>query len=266
MRRFGAGLAALVLLLGLLPLTLSSCYITCGCASTPDPNWTPPPVSAAEAVAAAAKFAAGSTGTQPSGQDAALVYSGQDHPLYAVQGPTVGAVVDAHGGLVLEYVQIDAIPDSNDVTISSAEAEARATSFLSDRGWVTGILVATTTFRSGATSVYEVTWAAQSGGAGQISVSVNPSSGTPFAFVDERSGVQLVPPSIGATAAGRLALAAISTPGEVVLSTDFRFDLAHPYWDINLATPSATATAAPEHGASVSVDAVTGSVTVGKSY
>lgn len=268
MRRFGAGLAALVLLLGLLPLTLSSCYITCGCASTPDPNWTPPPVSAAEAVAAAAKFAAGSTETQPSGLEATLTSASADskHALYAVQGPTVGAVVDAHGGLVLEYVQIDAIPDSNDVTISSAEAEARTTSFLSDRGWVTGILVATTTLRSGATSVYEVTWAAQSGGAGQISVSVNPSSGTPFAFVDERSGVQLVPPSIGATAAGRLALAAVSTPGDVVLSTDFRFDLAHPYWDINLATPSATATAAPEHGASVSVDAVTGAVTVGKSY
>lgn len=205
MRRLGAKLAAVALLLGLLPPTAGACNISCACASTPDPNWTPPPVSAQEAAKATAAFAAGSAGTQPSGLEAALTYSGQDHPLYVVSGPTVGAVVDARSGLVLEFVQVDALPDSGEVTISSAEAQARGTSFLSDRGRDTGILVATTALQGGATSAYVVTWSDKSGGAGQISVSVNPSSGTPFAFADQRFGVQLVPPSIGAAAAARLA-------------------------------------------------------------
>ena len=263
MRRFGARLAAMALLLGLLPLTLNACSPHL---ATPDPNWTPLPVSAQEAIAAAAKFAAGTTGTQPSGLVASLTYASQDRPLYAVLGPTVGAFLDVHGGLVLELVLMDSLPDSTEVAISSAEAQARAASFLSDRGLDTGELVATTTLRSGATSSYVVTWAAQGSGAGQISVSVNPSSGTPFAFVDERFGVQLVPPSIGSAAAGRLALAAVSTPGDVVASTVFRFDLEHPYWDVNLVVPNATASAPPEHAAVVSVDAATGAATVGRSY
>ena len=57
MRRLVVRLAALGLLLGLLPISVSGCGITCACLSTPDPNWTPPPVSAQEATAAVAKFA-----------------------------------------------------------------------------------------------------------------------------------------------------------------------------------------------------------------
>ena len=55
-------------------------------------------------------------------------------------------------------------------------------------------------------------------------------------------------------------------PGQVVTSADFRFDLEHPYWDVSVEVPNPTASAAPEHGAFVSVDAVSGVVTVGKSY
>jgi hypothetical protein len=264
MRRLGAKLAAVALLLGLLPLTAGACNISCACASTPDPNWTPPPVSAQDAAKATAAFAAGSAGTQPSGLEAAL-YSGQDHPLYVVSGPTVGAVVDARSGLVLEFVQVDALPDSSEVAISSAEAQARATSFLSDRGRDTGILVATTALQGGATSPYVVTWSDKSGGAGQISVSVNPSSGTPFAFADQRFGVQFVPPSIGAAAARRLALAAVSMPGALVLANDFDFGLADATWQVSLGVPSTTESDVYVHGAAVEVDAVTGVVTIGKS-
>ncbi len=265
MRRFGARLAGMALMLGLLPFTVSGCNVTCACASTPDPNWTPPPVSAQEAAAAAAKFAAGSTGAQPSGLVASLSYSGQDHPLYAVLGPTVGAVVDAHSGLVLGFVQVDALPESSEVAISSAVAQARATSFLSDRGYDTGALVATTTLRNGASSAYVATWAAQGSGVEQISVSVDPSNGTPFAFVDQRFGVRLVPPSIGAATAARLALASISTPGERVLANDFSFGFDDSTWGVSLGVPSATASDVYEHGAFVEVDAVTGVVTVRKS-
>jgi hypothetical protein len=265
MTRFGVRLAALAFLLGLLPITVSGCNITCACAcaSTPDPNWTPPPVSAQEAQVATAKFAAGSTGAQPSGLVASLGYSSQDHPLYSVLGPTVGAVVDAHSGLVLEFVQVDALPESSEVSISGAVAQARATSFLSDRGLDTGALVATTNLRSGTTSAYVVTWAAQ--GSDVEQVSVDPSNGTPFAFVDQRFGVRLVPPSIGAATAARLALAAISAPGELVLANDFSFGFDDSTWGVNLGVPSATASDAYEHGAFVEVDAVTGVVTVRKS-
>ena len=111
-----------------------------------------------------------------------------------------------------------------------------------------------------------VTWADKSGGAGQISVSVNPSTGTPFAFADQRFGVQFVPPSIGAAAAGRLALAAVSAAGrgrplDGLPARVRQCDLVR-----DLGTPGASASAAPEHGAVVDVDAVTGVVTVGKSW
>jgi hypothetical protein len=255
----------MALLLGLLPLTVGGCGITCACVSTPDPNWTPPPVSEQEAEAAAAKFAAGSARAQPSGLVASLGYAGLDHPLYSVLGPTVGAVVDAHSGLVLEFVQVDALPDSNAVTISDSEAQARAMSFLGDRGRDTGGLVATTTLRSATTSAYVVTWAAKETSAEQISVSVNASSGTPFAFVDQRFGVHLVPPSIGAATAARLALAAVPTPGELVLANDLSFAFDDSTWGVSLGVPSATASDVYEHGAYVEVDAITGIVAIRKS-
>jgi hypothetical protein len=265
MRRFGAGHAAMGLLLALLPLTAGACNLSCACASTPDPNWTPPPVSAQEAVAAAAKFAAGTTGTQPSGLIAELTYSSEGHPVYTVVSPTVDAVVEAQTGLVVGLVMMDALPDSSDVAISSADALARATAFLGDRSRDTGILVVTTTLQGGATSAYIVAWADKSGGAGQISVSVNPSTGTPFAFADQRFGAQFVPPSIGAAAARSLALAAVSMPGALVLANDFDFGLGDATWQVSLGVPSTTESDVYVHGAAVEVDAVTGAVTIEKS-
>jgi len=268
MRRLAARLAAVALLLGLLPLTAGACNISCACASTPDPNWTPVPVSPQDATAAAAKFAAGSTGTQTSDLAAYMGYASEDpkRPLFAVHGSSVDAIVDAIGDMVIEYVQVDAIPDSPDVAITSADAQAQATSFLSDRDRDTGILLATTTLQSGAASAYVVTWADKSGGAGQISVWVNPSTGTPYAFADQRFGVQFVPPSISAAEAGRLALATVSAPGEVVLSADLQLGFDSATWSVALGTPGAGASAAPDHGAMVDVDAVTGAVTIGKSW
>jgi hypothetical protein len=267
MRRLGARLAAVALLLGLLPLTAGACNISCACTTPPThpPGWTPPPVSTNEAVVAAAAFAAGTTGAHPSGLQASPTYSSEGHPAYTVVSPTVDAVVEAQTGLVVEFVLMDALPDSSDVAISSADALARATAFLGDRSRDTGILVATTTLQGGATSAYIVTWADQSGGAGQISVSVNPSSGTVFAFVDQRFGVQFVPPSIGAAAAGRLALAAVSMPGALVLAKDFDFGLGDATWQVSLGVPSTTESDVYVHGAAVEVDAVTGAVTIEKS-
>lgn len=267
MRRFRGGHAAMALLLCLLPLTLNACDIGCACALPPTrpPGWTPPPVSAQDAVTATAAFAAGTTGTQPGSLVAELTYPGDGDPVYTVVSPTVDAVVEAQTGLVVEFVAVDALPDSNEVAVTGVDAQARATSFLADRDRGTGILVATTALKSGATSAYVVTWADKNGDAGQISVSVNPSTGTPFAFVDERFGVQFVTPSIGAAAAGRLALAAVSMPGALVLADDFDFGLGDATWQVSLAVPSTTESDVYVHGAAVEVDAVTGAVTIEKS-
>jgi len=183
----------------------------------------------------------GSTGTQPGDLAAYMGYASEDpkRPLFAVHGSSVDAIVDAIGDMVIEYVQVDAIPDSPDVAITSADAQAQATSFLSDRDRDTGILLATTTLQSGAASAYVVTWADKSGGAGQISVWVNPSTGTPYAFADQRFGVQFVPPSISAAEAGRLALATVSAPGEVVLSADLQLGFDSATWSVALGTPGA---------------------------
>lgn len=268
MTRFGVGRrCAAAALLALLPLTLNSCIIACGCGVTPDPNWTQPPVTAQEAAVFAATFAGGNTTEQPTDLVASLIYSDQDHPLFDVSNANVETVVDAHSGLVLEWIRVDSLPNSTDAVVSSAAAQTAAESFMSDRDRYTGELTPTTALRPGvAASAYVVTWAGQGFDAPGQSVSVNPSTGAPFAFVDERYGVRLVPPVLGAEAAGRLALAAVATPGLSVQSTDFVFGLENPSWQVNLVGPSATASAEPEHGAYVSVDAVTGAATVGKSF
>jgi hypothetical protein len=269
-RRPGWMLAGVMVLL-LLPLTVPGCSITCACTSPPDPNWTPPPMTAQEATAAIAEFASGRAGAPLNGPEAWLSYSrtdaAQNHPLYIVNGPTVGAAVDAQSGTVIALVVVESLPNSNDVLVASDKAREAAASFLSDRGRDTTGRVATIALGSGgATSVYFVSWAGKGSDAADLSVSVNPSSGMPFAFIDGRSGVAVVPPCIGAEGAGRLAIAAVSTPGQVVVSADFRFDLEHPSWDISLALPNPTASAAPEHGVFVSVDAVSGATTVGKDF
>lgn len=265
MRR-ALSIVAAAILLAVLPLTVSGCWIACGCSSLPDPNWTPPPVTAQDAESAVAKFATGGGGSRPSDLAATLAYSSQDHPVYVVDGATLHAVVDAHSGLVLEFVVMSALPNSTDAVISSDNAQVAAARFLSDRGWYTDGLTVTTALRPGvATSAYVVTWAGTGFDTPGMWVYVNPASGAPFAFADQRYGVKLVPPSIGSGAAGRLALAAVSTPGLVVMAPNFSFSFGQPTWDVNLSSP-AIGDAAPEHGAVVTVDAVTGATTVDKSF
>jgi hypothetical protein len=99
-----------------------------------------------------------------------------------------------------------------------------------------------------------------------MSVLVNPSSGAVFAFVDDRWSVPLTAPSIGAAAASKLALAASSTAGLVVLSANLHFDLGQPIWNVSLGSADTIGSAPPTHGAVLTVDAVTGATTVGESY
>jgi hypothetical protein len=266
MKRFSLGFIGAALLLLLLPLTLSSCIIACGC-SGPPTGWTPSPNTPQVAVAAFAQFAAGTGSPQPSGLEALLMNQGSDHPLFEVSGPYVDGVADAHTAVVLEWLAVDSLPNSTDVTVTAGQAEATATSFIGERDEDTTGLTATTTLRPGvATSEYVVTWVGPVASDPGFSVFINPSTGAAFAFADQRFGVQLVPPSIGGAAAGKLAVAKVAAPGDVVVSASLQFSFDDPTWDVQLAEPGATTSAPPEHGADVSVDAVTGAVTVSKTY
>jgi hypothetical protein len=116
-RHIGLRLAAAAGLLAM-PLTFTACGYTCGCASTPDPNWTPPPVTAQQAVDDAGKFVQAGSSAQPAGLQASLVPLGKGL-AYVVSSLTVDAVVDAHTATVLEYVLVDAMPSSMSLGTSS---------------------------------------------------------------------------------------------------------------------------------------------------
>lgn len=257
MRHIGLRLAAAAGLLAL-PLTFTACGSTCGCASTPDPNWTPPPVTAQQALDETGKFVQADGSSQPAGLQASLVPFGKGL-VYVVSSLTVDAVVDADTETVLEYVLVDAMPNSVGLATSADSARTTAASFLKARGLDTVGMAATVVNHSaGGAADYVVTWTAPAWDPAGVSVLVNPSSGAVFAFVDERFGVAIIAPTIGATAATTLAKGAAAIPGLVLQSADFRFGPDGSSWDILM-------TADPDHFAAVTVDAVTGAATVNKS-
>ena len=262
MRHFRFGLIGAAVLLVLLPLVLGSCNISCACLTTPDPNWTPLPISPTEAANTAAKFDAGKGDFNVDDYATSSTYMVQGKTIFNVSKQrAVFEVVDAYGALVLEWVAISQLPNSADVSATADQVQATAITFVGDRGWDLDGLTAATTLKSvGLTSAYEVTWTDVTGTATGMSVWVNASTGDPFAFTYQRLEVQLAAPVIGATAAGKLAVALVSTSGEAVTSADFTFDLEHPTWTVHLAVPGA-AGASSTHGADVSVNAATGAAT-----
>ena len=258
MKRFALGPVAAVLLLILLPLTLSSCDITCGCTSTPDPNWTPAPVDAQQAGQDAAKFA-----SVPS-TSAAIVAGLDDRYFYRATATNVLAFVDAESGFVLELVLTDQMP--NDTTASRTEADARGAAevFMSGVGMATEGMTESAQLKTVAgVSAYEITWN-DAGGvhAGKFEVSVNAATGSVFAYVDLRMQMALTAPILGATRATALAIAAAAIPelGGVARSVSFGIDFATgaqvSAWAVAVGVPSTTTVAV------VTVDAVTGTVTV----
>jgi hypothetical protein len=263
MRHLGLRLAAVAVLLGLMPVALGGCNISCAC-TTPPYAGTPPPISIDQAQAAVVKFAAGGGLAEPAGLELSLGPGVEGSSIYTVVGPTAAAIVAAESGLVLEFVQLDALPSSAEVSISSEQALSIATAYLSDRGRSTGILLASSMPQtSKSTSVFVVSWGDTAGGKPQVSVWVERSSGKPFAFADQRYGLNFAPPIVGKSAAGMLALAAVTTPGLEITEADFRFDVAHPYWEITLQSPPVDGIT--EHMAAIDIDTVTGAATVLKS-
>ncbi|MGD0248429.1 MAG: hypothetical protein ABSB75_05175, partial [Candidatus Limnocylindrales bacterium] len=95
------------------------------------------------------------------------------------------------------------------------------------------------------------------------------SSGVAFVFLDLRMQLSLALPIVGRDRASELAIAAFGVPGETVTSADLTIDFytgsQRSVWAVGLGVPTPTQADVFEHGALVSVDAVTGLATVVKS-
>jgi hypothetical protein len=250
------------MLLALLPVSVGGCNITCGCASTPDPNWTPPPITAVEAAVYGAKAAGVPVMT------AQLAGGLAGRQFYQADAPGAMALVDAESGMVLEVVLTDRMPNDDAVSIASSDAQTAAEAFVQrNTGLSTeGFTVSVRVMHQAGVAAYEVDWNDPT----KFLALVNASSGAVFAFVDQRMPMNLAPPIVGRARATETAIATLGIPGETVTSADLGADYGSGdaqvwAWSIGLGVPSATQADVYEHGALVSVDAVTGKATIVKS-
>lgn len=234
----------------------------CRCATAADGNWTPPPVSAAQAAVYAAKIA----GLPSMSADLAIGPNGRF--LYIATAPEAVAFVDAVSGSVVEVVLKDRMPNDATVSVSGPAALAVAQLFLQQRMDVTGLIASVRFVNQAGVAAYLVTWR-DAGGAAKLEAAVNASTSDVFAYVDLRSSITITPPIVGRARAIELAIAAIGVPGETVTSAELAIDLAADpqvsSWEIGLGVPTATQADVFEHGAYIRVDAVTGVATIVKS-
>ncbi len=264
MRRVALTLVG-VMLLALLPVSVSGCDVTCACTTPADPNWTPPPVTSDQAAVYGAKFAGVPAMT------AQLAGGLAGRQFYRADAPGAVALIDTESGIVLEVVLTDQMP--SDATVAtSANPQPAAEGFLARVGLSTdGLTESGHLMEKAGVAYYEVTWNdAGAAATPEFQVLVNASTGAAFAFVDLRPQLDLTAPIVDRARATETAIAAIGVPGEIVLSADLGTDSASGdaqvwAWSIGLGVPSATQAEVYEHGALVSVDAVTGQATIVKS-
>jgi hypothetical protein len=265
MKRFGLGLVIWALLLLLLPFSVGGCNISCSCASTPDPNWTPAPIGTGEAAIYGAKVAGVPAMT------AERIVGPKGRTFYRATAPNAIALVDGDSAEVEEAVLEDRMPDSDTVSISEAQARTAAEAFMARTGTTTdGFTESAQLIRQAGVAVYDVEWT-QLGSVNvpKYEVSVNAATGYVFAFVDLRMLLGLTPPLIGRQKASELALAALGQPDAQVASADFTIDFSAgaeaSTWTIGLGEAGATASDGSGGSVFVWVDAVTGVATVEKS-
>jgi hypothetical protein len=261
MRRAFSFVAA-AMLLAVLPLTFSGCWVACGCLETPDPNWTPLPVPADAAASAAAKLAdvPAMTVTLTDGPNA--------RRFYIATAPQTIALIDAVGGMVLEVVFEDRMPDDATESVTTADARTAAEAFMQKAGLAPdGLTESVSTIQAAGVAAYQVIWTDPSGvKSPEFEVSVNAATGSVFAFLDERMLLNITAPVIGSGRATQIAIAAFGATGAAAgsaeLSIDFTGGSQASIWRIRLNASGGTAPDAEGSTPVVSVDAVTGNATV----
>jgi hypothetical protein len=229
---------------------------SCACGTVADPNWTPPPVSPEKAAAAAEQYA----GIRPmvAGGPIRLSTGGF---FYLTTGEDGVALVDAVGGAVVAMVRPSRLPEDAGLTRSESDAEVEAGAYLVGLGIDRTELVATVEVVSvAAVSAYRVEYGTANGDA-RLIVLVNGSTGEVLAFLDAKGPLGGEAPLVGKKRAEALAIAAAEITGETVTSAEFAFDNDQWVWQIGLGVPSAADPEVFEHGAYVTVDAVSGLVT-----
>ena len=264
MRRVASPLVG-AMLLALLPVSVAGCNITCACATPADPNWTPPPVTSDQAAVYGAKVAGVPAMT------AQLTGGLAGRSFYRADALGAVALVDAESGVVLEVVLTDQMP--SDATVATgANPQPAAEGFVARVGLSTeGLTESGQLMQQAGVAYYDVTWKdAGATATPKFRVLVNASTGATFAFIDLRPQLNLTAPIVDRARATETAIAAIGVPGEIVLSADLGMDSGSGdaqvwAWSIGLGVPSATQADVYEHGALVSVDAVTGQATIVKS-
>lgn len=261
MRRVALTLAG-AMLVALLPVSVAGCNVTCACTSPPDPNWTAPPIGADEAAIYGAKAAGVPVMT------AQLAGALAGRQFYETTAANAVALVDAESGMVLEVVLTDRMPNDDTVSIASGDAQTAAETFVhGNTGLSTeGSTVSVRVMHQAGVAAYEVAWNDPT----KLQAFVDASTGAVFAFVDLRMQLNLTAPFVGRVRATETAIATIGVPGEIVTSADLTIDFGSGdtqgwAWSIGLGVPSATQADVYEHGALVSVDAVTGKATIVKS-
>jgi hypothetical protein len=256
---------ALILLGGAL-VALPSVFVSgcgaCACTNPLDNSWTPPPITANQAASSAAKYA----GVPSMSAELAVGPSGRW--WYRATTADIVAFVDGVSGVVIEIVIQDQMPNDATVTVATVHAQAVAEALLRRAGLGTeGLAETTRLVDGGGVAAYEASWA--DSGVARLRVLVNPSTGAVFAFVDLRAQPDLTPPIIGRTRAAGLAISALGIAGERVLSAELAITFTETgqesAWEVGLGIPSATQADVYEHGALVSVDAITGLATIIKS-
>jgi hypothetical protein len=262
MGRLRVGSVAAALLLFLLPLTLSSCD-WCGCLHTPDPNWTPAPIGSDEAAIYAAKIAGVPTMT-------AVESSGLNgRPFYWATADNTLAFVDAEGGIVLEVVLIDQMPEAATTEPPTAGAKSAADAFMTRTGLSTADLTESSELKTVAgVSAYDFTWT-DSLSSAKFMISVNPATEAVFAYADLRMDLPLALPILGHDRATAIAVGARNVPGDQVNSATLRVDFSSgaqvSIWDVSMGVPTVDGSQTVEQKFVVRVDALTGATTIVKS-
>jgi hypothetical protein len=254
MKRLGLGIMGGALLVFLLPMTLSSCAITCGCLSTPDPNWTPAPIASGLAAQDAAEIAGVPYMTVQ------FVPGLNGRQFYRATAPDVIAFVDAISGTVLEVVFMETMPGSVAPSVptptdgpTDTDARRAAEAFMTGRGMPTNGFPESSVFRTVArVGTYDITWSKASNGVSTAfyQVSVNAISATVYAFLDLRMQLPLTVPVVGRARATALATDKMAIDAAQVTSVEFAIDFSSgaqlSTWDLRLG------------GALVRIDAATG--------
>ena len=256
MRRPGWMLAGAVVL-SLLPVTVSGCGITCACAATADPNWTPEPITAQEASIYAAKMAGRGTIDDPP-MTAVPINGAHGRTLYEATAVNTLGLVDVASGFVVEVVLEDRMPSDSPVSASTSDARSAAEAFMQRAAMDTeAFSESVQLIRQAGVATYQVDWKESGTQAGKFDVWVNASTGSVFAFIDLRMQLNLTAPIVGRERATALAITALGVPGETVTSAELAIDFATgsqlSAWQVGFVSRT------------VRVDAVTGATTIAKS-